>query len=151
MQGFVLFFELSVDLHKSLLRLIEVILNCLDLFLQSSSLLLGLSIIDLNGHFIFYFFFKSNLLRFIHSIYTFSARAFASRACCSQSNARSIALSFSSFIPCIFFLIASILNEFFLSAFYHTKEKINKICNETNEKVRNQSFNKMMNSILFKK
>lgn len=48
----------------------------------------------------------------IDFLLTFSARAFASRACCSQSNARSIALSFSNFIPCIFFLIASMVVVF---------------------------------------
>ena len=39
---------------------------------------------------------------------TLSALRLASLACCSQASARSIALSFSSFIACIFFLMASI-------------------------------------------
>lgn len=61
--------------------------------------------------FFFFIFF------FSHRRFTFSARAFASRACCSQSNARSIALSFSSFIPCIFFLIASMAAVLFVHSF----------------------------------
>ena len=39
---------------------------------------------------------------------TLSALRLASLACCSQASARSMALSFSSFIACIFFLMASI-------------------------------------------
>ena len=38
---------------------------------------------------------------------TLSALRLASLACCSQASARSMALSFSSFIACIFFLMAS--------------------------------------------
>ena len=39
---------------------------------------------------------------------TLSALRLASLACCSQASALSMALSFSSFIACIFFLMASI-------------------------------------------
>lgn len=44
--------------------------------------------------------------------YTFSARRAASLDCCSAVSALSTALSFSSFIACIFFLMASILAAF---------------------------------------
>lgn len=53
---------------------------------------------------------------------TFSARRLASRACCSQTNARSKALSFSSFIACIFFLIASMVIGFLV--YFSTHKKI---------------------------
>lgn len=45
-------------------------------------------------------------------VLTFSARRAASLDCCSAVSARSTALSFSSFIACIFFLMASILAVF---------------------------------------
>ena len=40
---------------------------------------------------------------------TLSALRLASLACCSQASALSMALSFSSFIACIFFLMASMM------------------------------------------
>ena len=42
-----------------------------------------------------------------YSLLTLSARRLASLACCSQASALSMALSFSSFMACIFFLMAS--------------------------------------------
>ena len=44
-----------------------------------------------------------------HRHLTLSALRLASLACCSQASALSMALSFSSFMACIFFLMASIV------------------------------------------
>lgn len=49
-------------------------------------------------------------------ILTLSALRLASFACCSQASALSMALSFSSFMACIFFLMASIVQELCLRA-----------------------------------
>merc|ERR1712018_807732 len=49
------------------------------------------------------------LLSSVASSSVFSSRIFASRAACSQLSQRSIRLSFSTFMACIFFLIASIV------------------------------------------
>lgn len=53
---------------------------------------------------------------------TFSARVLASRASCSQTRARSKAPSLSTFIACIFFLMASMVLVLFLH--YCTRKKL---------------------------
>lgn len=87
-------------------------------------------------------------------VLTFSARVLASRASCSQTRARSRAPSLSTFIACIFFLMASMVAGF---VFYCYKLERNcntnwnwksRVKNCFNVTVRNQSINSILNNAI---